>query len=111
MTAVADPLNGTFRADLKLRDVGAPRRIVIDQDTSGVRLDVTLNEPGDVRAWAAQMGVETQVHEPHQNTPRGWWYQHTTATLKRDGLEIRVGSVEIAEDREMTKSVKKVTAP
>lgn len=105
MTATTDTLNGSFRLDLTLRDLGTPTRLAVSQDTSGVHVDIALAEPSQVDAWAWQMGVAAQVNDAHQLNGEGWWYQHTTAHLKRDGLHIHVGAVRIAHDREMTRPV------
>jgi hypothetical protein len=108
MTATTDALNGAFTLDLRLRGMEAATRLVIEQHVNGVHVQVMLPEPRDVHAWAKQMGVEAVTGQPAQINGRGWWYRHTTARIKRDGLIVHVGAVQMAldpDDASMTEPV------
>jgi hypothetical protein len=110
MTAATDALNGAFRLDLKLRGLQAATRLVIDQDADTVRVHVVLPEPRHVRAWAKQMGVEAETGEPTRNGGTTWWYRHTVAAIRRDGLDIRVSSTAMALDLDAASMTEPVPA-
>lgn len=108
MTATTDDLTGTFRLDLKLRGLQAATRLIVEQDAHGVRVQAILPEPRYVFAWARQMDAEVVTGEPAQINGQGWWYRHTTAQIKRDGLHVYVGAVQTApepDDLSMTEPV------
>ena len=98
MSVVTDELNRSFKLDVKLRGLEAATRLVVEQDALGVRVQAVLPEPRHVHAWAKQMGVQAVTGEPEQTGGQGWWYRHTAAVIKRDGLRIHVGAVQMALD-------------
>lgn len=110
MSVQTDPLNATFRLHVALYGLDAPLGMAVDQDPDGVRVHVTLAEPAQVHAWAAQMGTVAETGQPAQINGRGWWYRHTNAVVKRDGLRIEVAAVQVAQDPDAAQMTGPVTA-
>ncbi len=98
MSVQTDETNKTFELTLKLAGLDAPKALRVTQDQSGVRVMVSLESPRQVHAWAKQMGTVAETREPTQLGGDTWWYRHTVASIRRDGLYVQVTAVQMALD-------------
>ncbi len=108
MSVTTNELNKSFELTLKLAGLDAPRAVRVTQDQAGVRVMFSLESPRQVHAWAAQMGTAAETQEPTQLGGETWWYRHTVASVRREGLYIQVTAVQMAlelDDASMTEPV------
>lgn len=67
---------------------------------SGVKVQIVVDTPEQVRAVAARLGAEVGEIRESETATRYSAYRHTMATLTRPGLRVNVGSCErVAAER------------
>lgn len=98
MSIEIDDPTKCFELTVKLAGLDAPKALRIAHDAAGVRVMVSLESPRQVHAWAQQMGTVVETKDPTQLGGDTWWYRHTVASIKRDGLYIQVTAVQMALD-------------
>jgi hypothetical protein len=111
MSVETDEANDTFELTVKLAGLDTPKAVRVTQDgENGVRVMISIESPRQVHAWARQMGTVAETKEPTQLGGGTWWYRHTVASIRREGLYIQVTAVQMALDLDDASMTEPVTA-